>query len=328
MSFSPYPPIAPPFAVKPPRDPRLTGATKTLNLMCLLVLFQTAASFVWTFLFQSLLLAAHVNLLTDPLAYQLLTGALVPLSTALPFFFYLLAKGNPAECLRFEKVGFSTALLCVLAGLALCMLGNFPAFAIQDFFGNFGYEPAQDVAAGQESWLMLALEIFSTAIVVPVMEEFAFRGVLLSSLRRYGSGFAIAASALVFSLVHLDFSSVVFALICGLVFGFLYVRTNNLWITISIHALNNLLAVLGSYGEFLFGDGAEVFEILTMTVPLLLGALAMLLLILFRRGLFRLPGVWDGQSLTAGESAGAIVRAPLLWVIVSFMALYTVSLFI
>lgn len=327
MSFSPYPP-APVFTVKPPKDPRLTGAVKILNQMCLLVLMQTAASFVWTLLFELIALICHMDVLSDPVAYQLLTGALVPLSTALPFFFYLVAKGGPAEYLRFEKVGFTTALLCVLAGIALCMLSNYPAFAVQEFFGNFGYEPTPDVTAGQESWLLLALEIFSTAIVVPVMEEFAFRGVLLSSLRRYGSGFAIVASALVFSLVHLDFANVVFALLCGLVFGFLYVRTGNLWITISIHALNNLLAVLGSYGEFLFGDGAGLFETLTMVVPVFLGALAMLLLLLRRRHMFRLPGVWDGRSLTAGESAACIVKAPLLWVIVGFMVLYTVTLFL
>ena len=170
-----------------------------------------------------------------------------------------------------------------------------------------------------------------TAVLVPFMEEFAFRGVVLSALRKYGIGFSIVASALIFGMAHMDFSTVVFAFVAGLVFGFLYAKTNNLWLPVIIHSLNNLIAVLGSHGEFLFGDMAYFVNNLLMLVPLGVGLVALVLLLVFKRGMFiglRSPR-YDGpaQPLGAGESAASIVRAPMFWVVVGLMALYTLSLF-
>ncbi len=320
---------APPFARKPARDPRRVGAEKTFNRMCLIVLLQTAAAYIFMFPLTRASLLAGVNVVSDAMAYQLLSAVMVPLSTALPFFVYLLIKRREArDYLRFEKVGFATALLCVLAGLAVCMLANFPAFAIQDFFSRFGYEPAGDVVPGEDSWPMLVIELLSTAVLVPVMEEFAFRGVLFSALRRFGTGFAIVGSALVFSLVHLDFANVVFAFIAGLVFGFLYARTGNLWVTVCIHALNNAIAVIGSYGEFLFGVGSELMEMLFMVVPIVLGLLALLILLLWKRKwLFGRRPVQTVRPLSTGEAAATMTRVPLFWVIVAMMAAYTTTLF-
>jgi len=322
---------APPFAIKQERNPRLSGAAKTVNRMCLVVLLQTLAAIVFEIPLVGLMTILGINVYADSVAFQWLTTAMVPLSTALPFFIYLkIGKKDVSEYLRFEKVGFATALLCVLAGLGVCLLGNFPAVAIQNFFSNFGYESTSSLSGEESGWFMFTLEFLSVAVLVPVMEEFAFRGVLLSSLRKYGAGFAIIASALIFALVHLDFSNVVFAFIAGLVFGFLYVKTGNLWITIFIHALNNGIAVIGTYGDFLFGDLAEMIESLFMLIPIVIGIAALILLIVFKREKFFRRGVGQaaaGRPLSAGESASAIVRAPLFWVIVAIMMAYTTTLF-
>lgn len=322
---------APPFAIKQDRDPRRSGAAKLMNRMCLVVLLQSLAAIVFEIPLVGLMTIQGINVYTDSVAFQWLTAAMVPLSTALPFFLYLkIGKKDVTEYLRFEKVGFTTALLCVLAGLGVCLLGNFPAAAIQNFFGSFGYEPASSLSGEESGWFMFVLEFFSVAVLVPVMEEFAFRGVLLSSLKKYGTGFAVVASALVFSLVHLDFSNVVFAFIAGLVFGFLYAKTGNLWITISIHALNNGIAVIGTYGDFLFGKNlAGLMENLFMLIPIVIGIAALILLLIFQREkLFRRGiGQTAVQPLSAGTSAAAIVRAPLFWVIVAVMMAYTTTLF-
>lgn len=321
---------APPFALKQDSNPRLTGASKTFNRLCLVVLLQTAAAFLFEMPLVALLISQGINIYTDSLAFQWLTTAMVPLSTALPFLIYLrIGHKETGDYLKFEKVGFVTALLCVLGGLGLCLLGNFPAFAIQNFFSSFGYEPASAATQETKSMAMLVLELLSTAVLVPVMEEFAFRGVLLSSLRKYGAGFAIFASAFVFSLVHMDFSNVVFAFIAGLVFGFLYVKTGNLWISIFIHALNNGIAVLDSYSEFLFGEArADLFANLSLLIPIVIGLIAVLLLVIFKREkLFKQEGEKTPLTLSGGESVTAMVRAPLLWVIVVFMAAYTTTLF-
>ena len=328
------PVYAPPYVPgeKPLRDPRQKGATRTMNRMCLLLLAQFALSLFWQFPLQMLLALVGVDIFQNSLGYQWLSGVLVPLATALPFVAYLaFRKDDPADYLKFEKVGFSGGLLCVLGGLAVTLLGNYPATFVSNFFGSFGYESTSSYVGGGESLQVVLLDIAITAVLVPFMEEFAFRGVVLSALRKYGIGFSIVASALIFGMAHMDFSTVVFAFVAGLVFGFLYAKTNNLWLPVIIHSLNNLIAVLGSHGEFLFGDMAYFVNNLLMLVPLGVGLVALVLLLVFKRGMFIGPRSprYDGpaQPLGAGESAASIVRAPMFWVVVGLMALYTLSLF-
>ena len=294
------------------------------------MLMQTAVAALLSYVIMLFSVFRLNDILYSDMGYQWLNTFLVPLSTALPFLIYLkTGHKDVTDYLRFEKVGFFTALLCVLAGLALCLLGNYPAFAIQDFFSGFGYEPSPVITqSGHQTMPMFVLEMLTTAVLVPVMEEFAFRGVLLSALRKHGAGFAIMASALVFAFAHGDFSNVVFAFIAGLIFGFLYVRTGNLWISICIHALNNGIAVLESYSGFLFGESVETaIQELTMIIPIALGGLALLLLLLFRRKALARKEQEGVPALSAGESAAAIVRAPLFWVLFSFVVFYTANLF-
>ena len=318
--YGALPVYPPPFAMggKPPRDPRQQGASRAVNRMCLLALAQVALSFVWQIPLQMLLAAVGVNILTNGLGYQWLAGVLAPLSTALPFVAYLIfRREDPSDYLKFEKTGFSGGVLCVLGGLAIVLLGNYPAAFISDFFSAFGYQSAASLIFGEESLAAVLLEIGVTALLVPFMEELVFRGIVLS---------------LIFGMAHMDFSTAVFAFIAGLVFGFLYAKTNNLWLAVWIHALNNLIAVVGSHAGFLFGDMAVLVDNLIVLIPLGVGLAALLLLALFKRGMFisyRSPR-YDGppQPLMAGESASAIVRAPGFWVVLGLMVLYTLSMFL
>ena len=325
------PVYAPPYVPgeKPLRDPRQKGATRTMNRMCLLLLAQFALSLFWQFPLQMLLALVGVDIFQNSLGYQWLSGVLVPLATALPFVAYLaFRKDDPADYLKFEKVGFSGGLLCVLGGLAVTLLGNYPATFVSNFFGSFGYESASSYVGGGESLQVVLLDIAITAVLVPFMEEFAFRGVVLSALRKYGIGFSIVASALIFGMAHMDLATVVFATLSGLVFGFLYAKTNNLWLTVWIHALNNGIAVVGSHTDYLFGSFAGGVDLALMLVPIGLGLVALVLLCVFRRGMFITQNSprYDGPPypLTASESALAVVRTPMFWVAVGLVVVYFV----
>lgn len=302
---------APSYAIKAGRDPRLKGATRSLNRLGLVVLGQTGLAMLWGALFGVLMVLCGVNALLDSSAQLWLSAVAVPLSTALPFVIYLFAiHADLSDYLKFEKVGFVSSLLCVLAGLSICFLGNYPAMAVQRFFGMFGYEAAGSLTN------------------VTTWQEFAFRGVLFSGLKKHGTAFAVVASALVFSFLHLDFSNVLFALIAGLVFGFLYAKTKNLWLTILIHALNNGYAVFSSHADF-FGDrGGMVLEIVFWAL-IVLGLVALVLLLTVKRKeLFSgSQESYSVQPLRAGECVSCIVRSAMFWVLFSIMAVYTATLF-
>ena len=50
------------------------------------------------------------------------------------------------------------------------------------------------------------MNALATAVVPLFVEEFLFRGVILSQFRKYGDVFAVIASALLFGLLHRNFS--------------------------------------------------------------------------------------------------------------------------
>lgn len=271
----------------------------------------------------------------DNLALIWLTLAMSPLSTALPFLAYMLVgKKDWSSYLRFEKTGFFTGLLLVLAGLGLCLLADYPAYAVEALLESFGASSASSaapqIASMEEFWLELA----GIAVLVPLMEEFAFRGVLLSGLRRYGTGFAVVASGLLFGMAHMSPVSVVFASLAGLVMGFLYAKTNNLWLTVAVHALNNALSVVLNNANLLFPP--QTAALLLDALPLGfvgLGALSLVLLLIFRRrqAFGRKepdPVVEARPPLGPGESIGCMVKAPMFWGVAGMVLVGAAILFL
>nr|WP_251047073.1 CPBP family intramembrane glutamic endopeptidase [Hymenobacter sp. ISL-91] len=80
-------------------------------------------------------------------------------------------------------------------------------------------------------------------IVVPVLEEVLFRGVMLQGLLRHQRPWvAIGQQALLFGLIHFNPAQSLSAFLIGLLLGWLCYRTGSLLPGIGIHALNNLLA--------------------------------------------------------------------------------------
>lgn len=317
---------APGFTVRQ-KDPRKSGALRTLNVMGLLMVAQTALSFLLELAIIFICMATDIDIYGDSLAQVMLTIGLSPVCTALPPLIYMMAGHRDWNFhLRFERRSFVGGLLMVLAGLGVCMAANIPASLLEELLESLGAQEMPSVLGQGGGWMSFAAEFLGVAVMVPMLEEFAFRGVILSSLRRYGVGFAIAASAVIFGMAHMAVSSVVFATIAGLAMGAAYVITGNLWVTVAIHALNNGIAVVESYGDLLVGkNNLELFSMAVMIVVCAVGLLALALLLIFRRKLFpkREPAPpADGaafQPLSFGESLVTMLKSPVLWAILAMV---------
>jgi len=77
-------------------------------------------------------------------------------------------------------------------------------------------------------------------LTAPFFEEVVFRGVLFQTIKRYaGSGVAVGATALVFSLLHPGAFVIVNIFFLGLVFGYLFDLTGSIVPGIVLHFLLN-----------------------------------------------------------------------------------------
>ena len=96
------------------------------------------------------------------------------------------------------------------------------------------------------------------SILAPVWEELLFRGVILRKLRPYGKRFAVLGSALLFGLFHGNLLQAPYAIVIGLVLGYVTVEYSIIW-AIALHMFNNLVLadlltrLTASWSEMAYG---------------------------------------------------------------------------
>lgn len=209
-----------------------------------------------------------------------------------------LALGKPYSC--------AAAVLLVFAGLGICFAGNFVTSLITAFFQDFGvdfYSYRQALAGDPlpENLFVFFAYMLRTAVVPALIEEFAFRGVVLQTLRRYGDWFAIFVSAVMFALMHANMTQVPFALIAGTALGYCFVVSGSLWTSVTIHFINNFTAVAFTVIAGGRGEGAGMlFSMASSYAFIFLGLLAGVVFVIRNPRFLRLyPGVYGGQRKKA-----------------------------
>lgn len=94
----------------------------------------------------------------------------------------------------------------------------------------------------------LGLALLLGAVVAPFAEEVFFRGHLYAGLRaRWGLGWAMLASAAIFSLVHLVPGVLPPIFFTGLVLATVFEGSGSLWPCIVLHSTVNALAFIAAY---------------------------------------------------------------------------------
>lgn len=99
----------------------------------------------------------------------------------------------------------------------------------------------------------------AATLVAPLCEEVAFRGHLASALHaRHRPAAAIAVSAILFGLLHLDPLRAPSLVLLGAIYGWLAWRTGSVWPGVIAHATNNGLAA--GLALWVGGDATEPSE--------------------------------------------------------------------
>ncbi|WP_202012716.1 CPBP family intramembrane glutamic endopeptidase [Chryseolinea lacunae] len=95
--------------------------------------------------------------------------------------------------------------------------------------------------------VMLALLVI--AVLPGVGEELVFRGMIQRELWRSSQNIhlAIWTSAFIFSAIHIQFFGFFPRLLLGALFGYVYYWSDNLWVPIFAHFVNNAMGVVGIY---------------------------------------------------------------------------------
>ena len=104
-------------------------------------------------------------------------------------------------------------------------------------------DPPDDLV---EARAVLPLAGVAVVLVAPLAEETFFRGFVFGGLRRYGLFWAALASALLFSVPHINQGGAVVPFVpVGMLFAWSYSRTGSLWTAIYAHFWFNLVNFIG-----------------------------------------------------------------------------------
>ena len=147
---------------------------------------------------------------------------------------------------------------------------------------------------------MLILNLIVVAGLAAFSEELFFRVALQQFLcERFRNGHvAVWLSALLFSLVHFQFYGFLPRMMLGVLLGYLFLYTRNLWVAVIFHFVNNATVIL----LYFFWSDKEWFsrmEELPVTIPFLVVATVSVLLTLL---LFWIYLKRDRQSVDGAET--------------------------
>ena len=166
-------------------------------------------------------------------------------SAFIPGLFYFLFSGRSmSETIKTNYVRQKELWALVFVGMAVAMVANTVSDMVQTNFSFFFLQNSVSMSENVSSPLEIVLYIISTAIVPAFAEEFAFRGIFMGTLRKFGDTFAIITSAIVFGAMHGNIAQIPFAFILGLVFAYVDCKTNSIIPSIIIHFINNFYAVM------------------------------------------------------------------------------------
>jgi membrane protease YdiL (CAAX protease family) len=112
--------------------------------------------------------------------------------------------------------------------------------------------PTSDVYSellGNTTWYTLILNLLLAGVLAPLVEETLFRGIVFQSLRTYcGKWTAIVISAAIFSGLHLQLYGFFTRFVLGIALAYLYDKYKSLYPSVTLHALNNIVATLMAAG--------------------------------------------------------------------------------
>ncbi len=241
-----------PEAYRKKREIRQLAAVVGIPSLCL-----WAIGYLWSYVYLfftvrvvGMTTADAVEFSQNPAVQQILQIIISCLMFLLPFTIAAKSIGVRIDkTIQFGKAKKGTFLPFLLFGVGFCSFANIAMSYASSIFQSFGIEYNVDFGENPEGLFGFLLTFIATAIVPALVEEFACRGIVLGLLKKHGEGFAIISSSIVFGIMHGNFEQIPFAIMVGLILGYIYVKTGSIWVSVAVHCVNNAISVIFSYLE-------------------------------------------------------------------------------
>ncbi len=218
------------------------------------------------------------------------------------------------------------ALLLVLIGFGGCLVANYITVFLRTIAEGIGIYSDYTALDDPKSTLDVIMIFICSSIIPPLVEEFAMRGVLMQSLRKYGNVFAIVASALMFGIFHGNAVQMPFAFLCGLIIGYAVIATESLWTGIIIHALMNSMSGISSALIYYFDEyTSNTFFYVGSAVGIIAGILALILYFTRYKNDTTLKITGEFSEATTKEKLLKFISSPVMVIAIAIFFIEAIS---
>ena len=143
----------------------------------------------------------------------------------LPIFFCLYKKYKSNIKLSINKV-----LFCILLGIIISLTYNLYLSIITNY---------------QISKLPILVQIISSGIIGPILEELLFRGIIYNKLKEFNStNKAMIISTIIFAIMHSTITDFIYTLFIGYILVYIYESYKNIKYPIIMHISANISVIL------------------------------------------------------------------------------------
>lgn len=177
------------------------------------------------------------------------------------------ARKSTWQTVRKENLSMKRLLIAIPIAMAMLGLVNLYMMGFQSLSEQFPLiknsldEYIRNASIAQTSMGLEAAGYYiGVGVLIPVIEELVFRGIILGEfLSTMNADVAVFLSALIFGTMHMQPVQIGYALVCGLILGYVYLYSNSLYLSIAIHIIFN---VLGGIAPAIFTNNPLFMNVL------------------------------------------------------------------
>lgn len=180
---------------------------------------------------------------------------------------------------QFLGENFKCNLWSAIIGVGVC-LGHRIFFLL---FWNFTIQSMEGIMQtgidSQVVFLNTIWGILYITIMAPVTEEIFYRGIIFNTARKkHGNIYAVIVSSTLFAVAHMNGIQFISALFMGIVIGYAIILTDNIYIGIIIHVVNNTFSLFNTniLNKFWGNEDWQVYLQMTVGIILLVIGIVML----------------------------------------------------
>lgn len=137
-------------------------------------------------------------------------------------------------------------LLWTVGAVIFLIVASIAVLMIMEKMGISFENSKTETVQNDKSIYSFCIAVIGAAIISPIYEEILYRGVFYTFFRdRYGIWGGVFISSIIFTVVHIPtYNTLPVNFLSGVVFAWLYEKTNSILSAMIVHALFNFLAVL------------------------------------------------------------------------------------